>query len=138
MEAETLALAHEIDFSFLGLFARATLIVKIVMITLIAASTSDMRRDWVMPVFAFGMASFRPAGGEARARAISEQTRVFQLAESLGGVESLIELPGAMTHLTLQGSDLAVPADLVRLSVGIEHVDDLWADLVQAIDGLTD
>jgi cystathionine gamma-synthase len=59
---------------------------------------------------------------------------VFTLAESLGGVESLIELPGAMTHASTAGTDVEVPADLVRLSVGIEHPDDLVADLAQALD----
>jgi cystathionine gamma-synthase len=81
-----------------------------------------------------GMVSFRPAGGVERARALVEQTRFFRLAESLGGVESLIELPGAMTHQTLEGSPLEVPADLVRMSVGIEHPADLLADLAEALD----
>lgn len=81
-----------------------------------------------------GMISFRPDGGVARARALVEHTSVFRLAESLGGVESLIELPGAMTHQTLEGSPLEVPADLVRMSVGIEHPDDVLADLAGALD----
>ncbi len=81
-----------------------------------------------------GMISFRPSGGVARAAALVEHTSVFRLAESLGGVESLIELPGAMTHQTLEGSPLEVPADLVRVSVGIEHPDDLLADLAGALD----
>lgn len=81
-----------------------------------------------------GMISFRPAGGVERARALVEQTTYFRLAESLGGVESLIELPGAMTHQTLEGSPLEVPAELVRLSVGIEHPADLVADLERALD----
>ncbi len=81
-----------------------------------------------------GMISFRPAGGVTRARALVEQTTYFRLAESLGGVESLIELPGAMTHQTLEGSPLEVPAELVRLSVGIEHPTDLVADLERALD----
>jgi cystathionine beta-lyase/cystathionine gamma-synthase len=63
----------------------------------------------------------------------AERTKLFTLAESLGGVESLIEVPAAMTHLSTQGSQLEVPAGLVRLSVGIEHVDDLLADLEQAL-----
>jgi cystathionine gamma-synthase len=79
-----------------------------------------------------GMVSFR-AGSEERARAIAERTRLFFLAESLGGVESLIEVPGPMTHASVAGSPLEVPPDLVRLSVGIEHPDDLVADLAQAL-----
>jgi cystathionine gamma-synthase len=66
--------------------------------------------------------------------AIAEGTRLFTLAESLGGVESLIELPAAMTHLSVAGSPLAVDPALVRLSVGIEGIDDLIADLAQALD----
>ncbi|WP_159809041.1 cystathionine gamma-synthase [Cellulomonas citrea] len=72
-------------------------------------------------------------GSAARARALCATTRLFTLAESLGGVESLIELPAAMTHASVAGSALEVPADLVRLSVGIEDVDDLLADLDQAL-----
>lgn len=81
-----------------------------------------------------GMISFRPAGGQQRARELCAATRIFTLAESLGGVESLIELPGLMTHQSVAGSDLEVPAELVRLSVGIEHVDDLVRDLEHALD----
>ena len=66
---------------------------------------------------------------------IAEGTRLFTLAESLGGVESLIELPAAMTHLSVAGSPLEVDPALVRLSVGIEGIDDLIADLAQALDG---
>jgi cystathionine beta-lyase/cystathionine gamma-synthase len=84
-----------------------------------------------------GMLSFLPAGGEAAARAIAERTRLFALAVSLGGVESLIELPAQMTHATVAGSELAVDPALVRLSVGIEHVDDLIDDLAQALEGAT-
>ena len=80
------------------------------------------------------MISFRPAGGVKRAKAIAESTSFFRLAESLGGVESLIELPGTMTHHSLEGTDLEVPADLIRLSVGIEHVDDLVRDMTGALD----
>jgi cystathionine gamma-synthase len=83
-----------------------------------------------------GMISFRPTGGLNRARAITERTHWFRLAESLGGVESLIELPGSMTHQSLSGSSLEVPNDLIRLSVGIEHVDDLMADLAGALDAV--
>ncbi|HEX7745578.1 MAG TPA: cystathionine gamma-synthase [Micromonosporaceae bacterium] len=80
-----------------------------------------------------GMISFRAAGGEAHAVEICNQAKLFVLAESLGGVESLIEHPGRMTHASAAGSPLEVPADLVRLSVGIETVDDLLADLEQAL-----
>jgi cystathionine gamma-synthase len=80
-----------------------------------------------------GMVSFRVAGGEQEAVDICGRTRVFTLGESLGGVESLIEHPGRMTHASAAGSALEVPADLVRLSVGIESIDDLVADLKQAL-----
>ncbi|MEU8181924.1 cystathionine gamma-synthase [Micromonospora sp. NPDC049044] len=80
-----------------------------------------------------GMISFRAAGGEEHAVDICNRTRLFVLAESLGGVESLIEHPGRMTHASAAGSPLEVPGDLVRLSVGIETVDDLLADLEQAL-----
>ncbi|MDH5508122.1 MAG: PLP-dependent transferase, partial [Anaerolineae bacterium] len=80
-----------------------------------------------------GMISFVAKGGEKAARAIAESTRVIALAESLGGVESLIEVPAAMTHLSVAESSLAVDPGLVRLSVGIEHVDDLIADLEMAL-----
>ena len=88
-----------------------------------------------------GMVSFRPgAGGRhgrtagERAVAIAEATRVFTLAESLGGVESLIEVPAAMTHASVAGSPLEVPPDLIRLSIGIEAVVDLIGDLGRALD----
>ena len=80
-----------------------------------------------------GMVSFRPKGGTDTAEALVRRTRLFFLAESLGGVESLIEVPAAMTHLSVEGTDLEVPRDLVRLSVGIEHVDDLISDLDRAL-----
>ena len=80
-----------------------------------------------------GMVSFRVAGGEAAAVEVCNRARLFTLGESLGGVESLIEHPGRMTHASAAGSPLEVPADLVRISVGLEHVDDLVADLVQAL-----
>ena len=82
-----------------------------------------------------GMVSFVVKGGEAEARRIVAATRLFTLAESLGGVESLIELPAAMTHLSVADSPLAVPPGLVRLSVGIEDLEDLRADLAQALGG---
>ena len=81
-----------------------------------------------------GMISFTVRGGEQPARRIVEQTRLFSLAESLGGVESLIEVPALMTHMSVRGSALEVPSNLIRLSVGIEHVDDLADDLAQALD----
>ena len=81
-----------------------------------------------------GMVSFRVTGGQASAERLVTQTEVFTLAESLGAVESLIEHPGVMTHLSVAGSALEVPDDLIRISVGIESVDDLVADLVQALD----
>ncbi|MEU9789905.1 cystathionine gamma-synthase [Streptomyces sparsogenes] len=80
-----------------------------------------------------GMVSFRVAGGEQAAVDVCDRARLFTLGESLGGVESLIEHPGRMTHASTAGSALEVPADLVRLSVGIEAVDDLLADLSQAL-----
>jgi cystathionine gamma-synthase len=80
-----------------------------------------------------GMVSFRLAGGEEAALKVCERARLFTLAESLGGVESLIEHPGRMTHASAAGSPLEVPGDLVRLSVGIEDVEDLLADLDQAL-----
>ena len=80
-----------------------------------------------------GMVAFRVDGGEAAALEMCRRTRLFTLGESLGGVESLIEHPRRMTHASVVGSPLEVPADLVRLSVGIESVDDLSADLAQAL-----
>jgi len=80
-----------------------------------------------------GMLSFRLTGGEEQALRVCERAQLFTLAESLGGVESLIEHPARMTHASAAGSPLEVPADLVRLSVGIEDVDDLLADLEQAM-----
>jgi len=80
-----------------------------------------------------GMVSFRLKDGEDAALKVCDRAQVFTLAESLGGVESLIEHPGRMTHASAAGSPLEVPADLVRLSVGIEDADDLLADLEQAL-----
>ncbi len=77
------------------------------------------------------------AGGERRARAVAGATRLFTLAESLGAVESLIELPAAMTHASVAESPLAVPSSLLRLSVGIENADDLLADLDAAFAATT-
>jgi cystathionine beta-lyase/cystathionine gamma-synthase len=89
--------------------------------------------------FSGGMLSFVPAerdgrSREERARCFAEGTRIFSLAESLGGVESLVEIPAVMTHGSVANSPLQVSEALVRLSVGIEHVDDLVADVTRALD----
>lgn len=81
-----------------------------------------------------GIVSFTVRGGEAVATEVCSQTRVFTLAESLGAVESLIEHPARMTHASTIGTTNEVPADLVRLSVGLESADDLVADLAAALD----
>ena len=81
-----------------------------------------------------GMISFVMKGGREAAVKVAEATKIFTLAESLGGVESLIEVPAVMTHLSTAGTQIAVDPGLVRLSVGIEHVDDLLADLQQALE----
>ncbi len=80
-----------------------------------------------------GIVSFRVAGGEQQAIEVCNRTGVFILGESLGGVESLIEHPGKMTHASVAGTPLEVPGDLIRLSVGIETGDDLVADLEHAL-----
>jgi len=80
-----------------------------------------------------GMLSLELAGGGAVARAFAEGTRLFQLAESLGGVESLMNYPSEMTHASVRGTELEVPDSIVRLSVGIEEADDLVADVLQAL-----
>ncbi len=80
-----------------------------------------------------GMVSFILKGGAEEALRVAERTKLFTLAESLGGVESLIEVPAAMTHASTADSALAVDTGLVRLSVGLEHIDDLIEDLAQAI-----
>jgi cystathionine gamma-synthase len=80
-----------------------------------------------------GIVSFRVHGGEEHALAVCDNAEVFTLGESLGGVESLIEHPGRMTHASVAGTDLEVPPDLIRLSVGIETADDLLADLERAL-----
>jgi len=81
-----------------------------------------------------GMVSFTVVGGQEEALKVCQRTRLFLLGESLGGVESLIEHPGLMTHASVVGSTLQVPNDLIRLSVGIEDIDDLLADLRDALD----
>jgi cystathionine gamma-synthase len=80
-----------------------------------------------------GIVSFRVHGGEEHALDVCAKAEVFTLGESLGGVESLIEHPGRMTHASVAGTDLEVPADLIRLSVGIETAEDLVADLERAL-----
>ena len=75
-------------------------------------------------------------GGEAAGKQFVSRTKLFSLAESLGGVESLIEHPYRMTHASTASSEIIVDPGLVRLSVGIEHIDDLIADLQQALTGL--
>ncbi|SKC41791.1 cystathionine gamma-synthase [Okibacterium fritillariae] len=83
-----------------------------------------------------GMISLGLRGGEAAARKFAESTSVFQLAESLGGVESLVNYPSEMTHASVKGTELAVPENVVRLSVGLEDIDDLLADVKQALAAL--
>ncbi len=80
-----------------------------------------------------GIVSFRVAGGEAKALEVCGRAEVFTLAESLGGIESLIEHPGRMTHASVAGTALEVPGDLIRLSVGIETAEDLLEDLDRAL-----
>ncbi len=79
-----------------------------------------------------GMVSFQMESADEAIR-VAERTRLFFLGESLGGVESLIEVPGPMTHASVAGSPLEVPPTLIRLSVGLEHPDDLVTDLAQAL-----
>ena len=81
-----------------------------------------------------GMVSFTVRGGEARRHGLASSTSIFTLAESLGAVESLIEHPHRMTHASVADSILAVDPALLRLSVGLEDVDDLVADLHAALD----
>ena len=81
-----------------------------------------------------GMVSFTVVGGQEEALKVCQRTSLFTLGESLGGVESLIEHPGLMTHASVVGSILQVPNDLIRLSVGIEDIDDLLVDLRDALD----
>lgn len=83
-----------------------------------------------------GMVSIDLAGGPEAARRFAESTELFQLAESLGGVESLVNYPSEMTHASVKGTEAEVPESIVRLSVGIEDVDDLLADIDQALDRL--
>ena len=83
-----------------------------------------------------GMISVSFSGGEQAARTVAESTELFTLAESLGGIESLMNYPSDMTHASVKGTELAVPENLVRLSVGIEDVEDLIADLAKAFANL--
>jgi cystathionine gamma-synthase len=80
-----------------------------------------------------GMVSFTVAGGPDEAMKVCSRTRLFTLAESLGGVESLIDHPATMTHASVEGTDQAVSGDVIRLSVGLEDIDDLVADLADAL-----
>ena len=80
-----------------------------------------------------GMIPFQVKGGLEEVRRIVQGTKLFGLAESLGGVESLIEHPGIMTHASVANSPLQVPDNLIRLSVGIEDLDDLIRDLASAM-----
>ncbi|MFI5101301.1 MAG: PLP-dependent transferase, partial [Actinomycetes bacterium] len=82
-----------------------------------------------------GIVSFQVDGGEDAAVDVCNRARLFTLGESLGGVESLIEHPHRMTHASVAGSPLEVPADLVRLSVGLETAEDLLEDLTYALGG---
>lgn len=82
-----------------------------------------------------GIVSFRVAAGEQRALDVCGATELWTLGESLGGVESLIEHPGRMTHASVAGTELEVPSDLIRLSVGVETAEDLIADLDRALAG---
>ena len=84
-----------------------------------------------------GMVSFTMRGGEAAAVEVCSRTRIFTLAESLGGVESLVEHPGTMTHASTAGTSNEVPGSLVRLSVGLETIDDLLHDLDQALNAFS-
>ncbi|HSO01774.1 MAG TPA: PLP-dependent transferase, partial [Gaiellaceae bacterium] len=83
-----------------------------------------------------GMLSLELAGSAAAARAFAEGLRVFSLAESLGGVESLVNYPSEMTHASVRGTELEVSDAIIRLSVGIEDVDDLLADVRQSLAAL--
>ena len=83
-----------------------------------------------------GIVSVKVKGGTAAAKKFAESTKIFTLAESLGGVESLVNHPAEMTHASAAGTPIEVSGDIVRLSVGVEHIDDLMADLTQALDNL--
>ena len=83
-----------------------------------------------------GMLSFKVKGGEAAAKKVCSSLKLFTLAESLGGVESLVNYPAEMTHASANGTPLEVPRDVVRLSVGVEHISDILADLAQALEAL--
>lgn len=96
---------------------------------------NQMRAANGTPMFG-GMISFIARGGKEAAEKIACATKLFTLAESLGGVESLIEVPAAMTHMSVANSPLEVDAGLVRLSAGVEHVNDLIADLDQALESI--
>jgi cystathionine gamma-synthase len=80
------------------------------------------------------MISFKLVGGIAAAKKFCESTELFTLAESLGGVESLVNYPAEMTHASASGTPIEVPGDIVRLSVGVEHISDILADIAQALE----
>jgi cystathionine gamma-synthase len=83
-----------------------------------------------------GMISFKLVGGTEAAKKFCENTELFTLAESLGGVESLVNYPAEMTHASANGTPIEVSGDIVRLSVGVEHISDIIADLTQALERL--
>jgi cystathionine gamma-synthase len=83
-----------------------------------------------------GMISFKLVGGTPAAKQFCENTKLFTLAESLGGVESLVNYPAEMTHASANGTPIEVSGDIVRLSVGVEHISDILADITQALDRL--
>lgn len=100
-----------------------------------AVARKQMATPSGMPAYG-GMISFIARGGQAMAEKVAAATKLFTLAESLGGVESLIEVPAAMTHMSVANSPLAVDPGLVRLSVGIENSADLIQDLSDALEGI--
>jgi cystathionine gamma-synthase len=84
-------------------------------------------------MWGFGMVTFKIKGGHEAARRFVQALRLFTSAVSLGGVESLVEIPHDMTHQVMQGTAQAIDPALIRLSVGLEHADDLTADLDQVL-----
>ncbi len=100
-----------------------------------ATAQRQMRTPSGAPAYG-GMISFIARGGKTMAEKIAAATKIFTLAESLGGVESLIEAPAAMTHLSVANSPLAIDPGLVRLSVGVEHIADLQQDLGAALESV--
>lgn len=132
---KTLALrmrAHETNALILARFLEGHAVVEQVYYPGLPSHPQYKLAQYQMTCFG-GMISFTVQGGEEAARNVVEHTQLFALAESLGGVESLIEVPALMTHMSVRGSALEVPLNLIRLSVGIEHVADLEHDLAQAL-----